>query len=82
MQLVEHPLCVMCEMLGKLVPASVVDHVVPHKGDLERFFNGPFQSLCKHHHDSAKQREERSGVMVGSDVKGNPIDPNHHWNKM
>lgn len=46
------------------------------------FFDGTnLQSLCKLCHDSAKQREEKSGVVVGCDVNGLPIDPNHHWNR-
>ena len=28
-----NPLCRMCEKEGKLTVASVVDHIVPHKGD-------------------------------------------------
>lgn len=58
-QLAEHPLCIMCESEGSIVAATVCDHVVPHRGDVERFWSGPFQSLCKQHHDGAKQREER-----------------------
>ena len=79
-QLMEHPLCVMCEHLGKYTPATVADHIVPHRGDYRLFFEGELQSLCKVHHDSSKQRQERSGVIVGGLVDGMPIDPNHHWN--
>lgn len=76
-----NPLCVMCLQDGHLTEAKVVDHIEPHRGDIEKFVNGPFQSLCYTHHDAAKQRQERSGVVVGGDESGNPIDPNHHWNK-
>lgn len=38
------------------------------------------QSLCKPHHDSAKQSEERLGYAKGCDVDGRPIDPAHPWN--
>ena len=31
------------------------------RGDEERFWAGPFQTLCKPCHDGAKQRSERSG---------------------
>ena len=31
--LARHPLCVPCEAAGRLEPATVVDHVVPHRGD-------------------------------------------------
>ena len=55
------PLCRMCKADGKVTPATVCDHVVPHKGNPERFFGGPFQSLCKPCHDRHKQSEERTG---------------------
>lgn len=58
-QLSMQPLCVMC-LDGEVVePATVCDHVTPHRGDEALFWSGPFQSLCAHHHNSAKQREER-----------------------
>lgn len=75
-----NPLCVMCEADGIVTLATVCDHIKPHKGDLYRFYNGPFQSLCKLHHDSTKAREENRGVVIGCDASGMPIDPNHHWN--
>jgi 5-methylcytosine-specific restriction enzyme A len=50
----------------------VCDHVTPHKGDLVRFWSGPFMSLCKLHHDSTKQREDNGKVIVGADAEGWP----------
>ncbi|WP_439572622.1 HNH endonuclease [Phreatobacter sp.] len=38
----------------------VCDHVRPHRGDPEKFWNGPFQTLWKPHHDSWKQALEHS----------------------
>ena len=74
-----HPLCVMCD---RPTPATVVDHIIPHKGDQALFWNTDnWQSLCKTHHDATKQRSERKGVEIGGDVYGRPLDPNHHWNK-
>ncbi|MEC1965347.1 HNH endonuclease, partial [Bacillus subtilis] len=29
----KHPFCVSCMMEGRRVPATVVDHIKPHKGD-------------------------------------------------
>lgn len=58
----EHSLCVMCEAEGVIEPATVCDHVTPHRGDVVLFWAGPFQSLCKRHHDSEKQREEREAA--------------------
>jgi hypothetical protein len=71
----------MCEEQGLLTAATVVDHIIPHKGNEELFFNGPFQSLCKLHHDSSKQTEENRGMQLGGNIHGEPIDSNHHWNK-
>lgn len=58
-QLRQYPLCTMC--LPRCVPATVCDHVEPHRGDLDKFWAGPFQSLCAEHHNSDKQRLERGG---------------------
>jgi 5-methylcytosine-specific restriction protein A len=58
-QLAEQPLCIMCDAEGSYVPATVCDHVVAHRGDEHRFWNGPFQSLCDFHHNRDKQRDEQ-----------------------
>lgn len=70
----------MCQALGVLTPATVADHVTPHRQDQTLFWQGELQSLCKYHHDSAKQSEEKLGYAKGVDVSGNPVDPNHPWN--
>ena len=55
-----HPLCVMCEAQGRVVAASVVDHITPHRGDHRLFWDPKnHQPLCKPCHDGAKQRLER-----------------------
>jgi 5-methylcytosine-specific restriction endonuclease McrA len=77
--LMSNPLCVMCQQLDWIEAATVVDHVTPHRGDRELFFNSPLQSLCAMHHNSTKARIERSGVQIGGDVNGQPIDNNSHW---
>jgi len=57
--LAEHPLCVLCEHVGKLTPANVIDHVVPHKGDQGLFWNeSNWQSLCKSCHDRKTAKED------------------------
>jgi len=78
-QLRAEPLCAFCTRLGRTVPATVADHVEPHRGDLDLFWNGALQSLCKFCHDSVKKRAEDSGAELGCDVDGTPIDPSHHW---
>jgi len=59
--LASHPLCVMCEALGRAEVATVVDHVVPHRGDQKLFWDeGNWAALCAHHHSSDKAREEHA----------------------
>jgi 5-methylcytosine-specific restriction endonuclease McrA len=55
------PLCRFCKKKGIVTPANTVDHIEPHRGNMEKFFGGPFQSLCKHCHSSIKQKYEKSG---------------------
>ena len=60
--LLEHPLCVECERRGRVTPATVVDHIVPHKGNLELFWDeNNLQGLCKNCHDSKTTKEGRWG---------------------
>lgn len=49
-----------CAARGVAVPyASVVDHTVPHRGDMALFWDKTkWQSLCAHHHSAEKQRQE------------------------
>ena len=47
-----NPLCQNCLKNGKLTPATVVDHIVPHRGDQLLFWDhGNWQALCKACHD-------------------------------
>lgn len=55
----EHPLCVMCQAVGRVEAATVVDHITPHRGDRSLFWRrSNWAPLCAHHHSSEKQREE------------------------
>ena len=77
-----NPLCAMCSQLGRVVVATVVDHKVPHRMDLNLFWDQTnWQSLCKLCHDAHKQRLEKSGVLNGCGLSGLPLDPLHHWNR-
>lgn len=50
--MVKHPFCVECQREGSLEMATVVDHIVPHKGDMDLFWDSNnWQGLCKRHHD-------------------------------
>ena len=60
-KLYEHPLCMRCDSYGVTTPAVDVDHVVPHKGDANLFYNtNNLQTLCHRCH-SYKTREEQQG---------------------
>lgn len=46
------PLCVQCQQQGKLKPATVVDHIIPHRGNETLFWEeSNWQALCKPCHD-------------------------------
>ncbi len=48
----QHPLCAFCQAEGKIVPATVVDHIIPHRGDQRLFWDQTnWESLCKECHD-------------------------------
>lgn len=47
-----NPLCAACLKRGVLTPATVVDHIVPHRGDQRLFWDQKnWQPLCKQCHD-------------------------------
>jgi 5-methylcytosine-specific restriction protein A len=80
-QLSQHPLCAFCLAAGVIEPATICDHVEPHRGDEKMFWAGPFQSLCKPHHDATKRRAETKGYLPDVDVNGWPVDPLHPANR-
>lgn len=80
-QLTEHPLCAVCEKLGFIRSATVVNHIVPHKGDEDLFYNGALESVCKKCHDSSIQSQERRGFSTACDLDGYPVDPKHPANR-
>lgn len=54
-----NPLCVYCEREGRVTPATVVDHIEAHRGDMKLFWDeSNWQALCATHHSRDKQREE------------------------
>lgn len=59
--LATHPFCERCKKDGRLVPATVVDHIVPHRGDRLLFWNySNWQALCKCCHDKKTMQEDKS----------------------
>lgn len=54
-----HTLCEECAKQGRLVKATVVDHIVPHRGDPNVFWDEEnWQALCKKCHDKKTGRED------------------------
>jgi 5-methylcytosine-specific restriction protein A len=55
-----HPLCVKCLEIGIPVSATVVDHIIPHRGDYKLFWNSKnnWQPLCKTCHDRKTAAED------------------------
>jgi 5-methylcytosine-specific restriction protein A len=55
----QHPLCAKCEADGLTVPSTVVDHIIPHRGDEHLFLDqANWQALCKLHHDRKTALED------------------------
>lgn len=71
--LADHPLCVHCaaEDEPRTTPASVVDHIIPHRGDMKLFWRrSNWQALCKYHHDLKTAREDGGfGRPIGGGAK-------------
>ena len=71
-QLAREPFCAFHAKLGQYyVKADTVDHVQPHRGNAELFFNGRLQSLCWSCHSRIKQAIER-GKHPGCTLDGRP----------
>lgn len=55
----QHPLCVHCFEQQKLTPANVVDHVIPHRGDMRLFWDeSNWAALCASCHSAKTVRED------------------------
>lgn len=61
--LAKHPLCRLCEAQGRVTAATVVDHILPHRGDMVLFWASTtnWQPLCKSCH-SIKTASEEGGI--------------------
>ncbi len=66
-------LCRMCkctvDLKGRIKPtAAEIDHITPHKGDVDLFFDeANLQLLCKGCHSTVKQRQERGARRARED---------------
>lgn len=57
--LAKNPVCVEHRSRGRIVAASVVDHIIPHKGDDKLFWSrSNWQALCKSCHDRKTATED------------------------
>ena len=57
-----HPLCVECERHGRVEAGRIVDHVIPHRGDLSLFWDQDnWQTLCHACHNRKTASEGGRG---------------------
>lgn len=72
----------MCMHDGRVTAARIVDHVTPHKGNIDLFYDYEnTQSLCKAHHDGSKKSEEHRGYSSAVGDDGWPRDERHPVNR-
>lgn len=63
--LISHPLCVHCLKKGITKPATDVDHIVPHKGDMKLFWDSNnWQSLCHECHSRKTATEDSNFIRT------------------
>lgn len=61
-----HPVCADCASLGRIEPATDVDHIEPHKGDRALFWDrSNWQALCHSCHSRKTAREVWHGGTGG-----------------
>ena len=81
-QLRSEPLCRTCLAASQVTPATIADHIEPHRGDWNAFRLGALQSLCAVCHE---RKHGRLGFTEGAsravDESGFPVDPRHPFNK-
>ena len=60
--LAKHPLCAHCQAKGLVTVATDVDHIIPHRGDMDLFWRrSNWQSLCHPCHSIKTQEETAQG---------------------
>ena len=56
-----HPLCVKCLQEGIYMKATDVDHIIPHRGDPDLFWDQTnWQPLCHSHHSRKTRNEDET----------------------
>jgi 5-methylcytosine-specific restriction endonuclease McrA len=74
--------CSMCLEARVRRRANIVDHIKPHHGKRELFFDPRnLQTLCPTHHNRFKRREEHGRILSGCDADGIPTNPKHPWRR-
>jgi 5-methylcytosine-specific restriction enzyme A len=74
----ESPVCVCCQANGVIVPATMVDHVVPHKGNPDVFWNkADWQSLCDWCHKAIKASVEYSWLNKQATIASLRLNRKH-----
>lgn len=71
--LFRNPLCVHCQSLGVICPSTEVDHIKPHKGDQELFWDqSNWQALCKpcHSRKTATEDSRFAALSVAAPERG------------
>lgn len=69
-------MCKFCSDAGVVRSADVVDHITPHKGDMDLFWDPDnWQGLCIPCHNITKQIMER-GNLKRIGIDGYPIEDN------
>jgi 5-methylcytosine-specific restriction enzyme A len=57
--LAKNPLCVCCAKEKRVEPATELDHITPHRGDQQLFWDkSNWQGLCKTHHSRKTATED------------------------
>jgi hypothetical protein len=72
----------MCLASGLVIPATVANHKIPHRGNEKFFFEGELNSLCETHHNSSVAQTERHGFTREIGLDGYPVDVFHPFNQL
>ncbi len=70
-----HPLCECdeCKALGRVLPATVVDHIKPHRGDMSLFWDRTnWQAMSKPCHDRKRARYDAASVDPAASCSSDP----------
>jgi 5-methylcytosine-specific restriction enzyme A len=78
-QLMIEPLCRLCLEAGRVTPATVADHITPHRGDYTVFRLGQLRSLCA---DCHNRLDGTNSPRAPIREDGTPSDPNHPWKQL